>query len=246
MRRLLAVFAHPDDETFSIGGTLARLAAGGARTALYIATDGAAGRSSGVELSGRAELARVRRAELLRAAGVLGVGRVFLAGWPDGELASQPADDVVADVARAIRLVRPQVVVTFGPEGAPNRHRDHRAISRATTAAFFLAGQATAFDGHAATRVQPWAPSRLFYFTWSEAIAQEFGVEGQPATCRVRVAEWTETKRRAFDEHRTQWDHRARFEQTLEEEERFFLASGPAGADGDLFAELPAADDRLS
>lgn len=219
---LLAVFAHPDDETFAAGGTLARAHAEGVRTALYVATDGAAGRASGMDVDGRAELARLRRRELLAAAGVLGVGRVFLPRYPDGELAAVPADDLVTDIVRAIRMVRPQVVVTFGPEGAPNRHRDHRAISRAATAAFFLSGE----------------PARLFYTTWSGGIAESFGVTGMPATCRVAVGDWLEVKRRAFDEHRSQWDHRSRFEMTIEPEELYFLASGPGTPERDLFSSL--------
>lgn len=202
---LLAVLAHPDDETFAIGGTLARLHDRGVRTALYVATDGAAGRASGVAVRDRAELARLRRAELLRAAGVLGVGRVIMPGWPDGELGAQDEDAVVGEIVRAIRLVRPDVVVTFGPEGGPNRHRDHQAISRFATTAVARSGGAP----------------RLYYFTWSERQRALFGVEGRPVTCRVNVARWMATKRRAFEEHRTQWDHRERFEETVDEREEF-------------------------
>ena len=60
MRRLAAVFAHPDDETFATGGTLAKYADAGARVTLYVATDGDAGRSSGIPFSSREELGRIR------------------------------------------------------------------------------------------------------------------------------------------------------------------------------------------
>ena len=222
-RTLLGVFAHPDDETFSIGATLPRLHAEGVRTAVYVATDGDAGRSSGLPVSDPADLARIRRAEMLKAAAVLRVGRVLMPGWPDGKLGDQDEGAVVAGIVRAMRLVRPDVVITFGPEGGPNQHRDHKAVSRAATAAF----SAAATGG--------WRPSRLFYCTWSERVAERFGVEGLPSDCRLDVAEWMETKRRAFDEHRTQWEHRARFEGTVNEVEEFALAAGPECAEGDLF-----------
>ena len=222
-RTLLGVFAHPDDETFSIGATLARLHAEGVHTALYVATDGAAGRASGVELRDRAELARMRRAEMLRAAALLGVGRVTMPGWPDGELGEQDQSRVIAGIVRTMRLVRPDVVVTFGPEGGPNRHRDHMAISRAATAAF----AAAPFDG--------WQPARLLQIAWSGRVAEHFGVAGPPVACRMNVGEWMEAKRRAFDEHRTQWDLRPRFEITVNEVEEFALAAGSPCADDDLF-----------
>ena len=122
-----------------------------------------------------------------------------------------------------MRLVRPDFVITFGPEGGPNQHRDHKAISRAATTAFAHAASGT------------WRPARLFYCTWSEQVAERFGVAGLPATCRLDVAEWMDLKRRAFEEHRTQWDHRERFEQTVNPLEEFALAAGSPGADDDLF-----------
>lgn len=220
---LLGVFAHPDDETFAVGATLARLADEGVRTALYVATDGAAGRSSGVATRDPQELARLRRAELLRAAGVLGVGRATMPGWPDGALGDQDFDAVLGGIVQTMRLVRPDVVVTFGPEGGPNQHRDHKAVSRAATAAFAAAGD------------DEWRPRRLFYFAWDQAITERFGVRSEPVTCRLDVAKWMEVKRKAFEEHRTQWDHRETFEFTVAAVESFALAAGPAGPGDDLF-----------
>lgn len=180
----------------------------------------------------------MRRSELLRAAAILGVGRVITGGRPDGALGAEDEDGMVADVVRSIRLVRPDVVVTFGPEGGPNRHRDHRVISRVTTTAFFVAGSATAYPNTPAAALPAWRPHRLFYFTWRERLARAFTAEGQPITCSLRVGDWLDAKRRAFEEHRSQWDHRERFELTLEEYEDFLLASGCGAADDDLFAGL--------
>src|SRR3712207_2572578 len=132
MPSIAGVFAHPDDETFSIGGTIAKYAARGVRWDLFCATDGDAGRSSGVPVGSRAELGALRRNELIAAARLLGVrGEIVARGYPDGGLAEVQPDQLVGDVVQFLRVARPDVVVTFGPEGAPNAHRDHREIGRA-------------------------------------------------------------------------------------------------------------------
>ena len=83
MERLTAVFAHPDDETFATGGTIARYASEGVRCSLYCATDGDAGRSSGIPVSSPAELGALRRAELRAACDVLGI-RTLVSGSHPG------------------------------------------------------------------------------------------------------------------------------------------------------------------
>src|SRR3954465_1931284 len=133
MHTLSAVFAHPDDETFSIAGTVASLVRRGVDCALFCATDGDAGRASGMVVGSREELGRVRRRELQEAARAIGFATVVTPGYADGALGAADQDALVGDVVRFLRERRPDVVVTFGPEGAPNLHRDHRAISRAAT-----------------------------------------------------------------------------------------------------------------
>src|SRR5690242_13982229 len=86
-RALLACFPHPDDETFAVAGTLAHYHRAGAALSLWTATDGEAGSDNGVR-GAPAALARTRRLELLRAAGVLGVDRLWAPGFPDGRLAA--------------------------------------------------------------------------------------------------------------------------------------------------------------
>jgi LmbE family N-acetylglucosaminyl deacetylase len=243
MRRLTAVFAHPDDETFAVGGTLARYADDGVRTSLYCATDGDAGRSSGIPVSSRAELGALRREELRAASDVLGLASVERGGHPDGELAAVDPELILAGIVRLIRRERPQVVLTFGPEGAPTRHRDHRAISRLATAAFLLADTTTAYPDQLAEGLAPHRPDRLVYVTWPDpAPGAELETEGQPTDVRVAVQAWLPRKQQAFEAHRTQHQHRAHFERlALFDTEDFFVAMGtpvPRGAT-DLFAGLP-------
>ena len=223
--RAAAVFAHPDDETFSIGGSIAGYAARGVHWDLFCATDGDAGRSSAVPVSSRAELGALRRNELIAAARLLGVrGEIVTRGYPDGALGDVPADQLVGDVVRFLREARPDVVVTFGPEGAPNAHRDHRVISRAATAAFHLAGSPTAYPDQ---QLGSHAPARLFYVTWAPPGPDSpHTVHGVPATVRVDVRRELEFKRRAFDLYATQRELRDRFEALgLTDDEWFALAA---------------------
>jgi LmbE family N-acetylglucosaminyl deacetylase len=242
MRRLSAIFSHPDDETYATGGTLAKYAAEGVELSLYCATDGGAGRSSGIPVSSREELAALRRNELLVACRILGVRTVVHGGHPDGALAAVDPDVVLSEIVDLLRRERPDVVVTFGPEGAPTKHRDHRAISRLATAAFLLAGTTTAFPEQLADGVTPHRPARLCYVTWPKpGPGAPFDTEGQPIDIRVDVRDWHERKMEAFLAHRTQLQHRATFEAVaMTDTEDYFLMHGvpvPSGS-GDLFAGL--------
>lgn len=241
MPSLSAIFAHPDDETFSIAGTVAGLARRGVECSLFCATDGDAGRASGMAVGSREELGRVRRAELGEAARVVGFAPVVTPGYADGALGAADQDALVGDVVRFLRERRPDVVVTFGPEGAPNLHRDHRAISRAATAAFFLAALPTAYAEQIAGGLAPHAARRLLYVTWAPPAPGESGPYGVAAALRVDVSASLDVKRAAFEAHRTQHDHRPEFERLgLVSEEWFALASGVPFSDGaaDLFAGL--------
>lgn len=236
MSALLAILAHPDDESFAVAGTLIRVHRSGGTVALVAATDGEAGRTSGVRADTREDVARLRRRELLAAAGILGIDRIFTLGHPDGRLGQVPADDLVAELVGVIREVRPQVVLTFGPEGAPNAHADHRAVSRAATAAFHLAGNGSLH----LERGAPWAAARLYYLTWTGPSSVN-GMTALPVSCRIDITGEIDLKRAAFAAHRSQQHHLEHFEAELRPHEEFFLASGtpqPAPVTDDLFAGL--------
>ena len=227
MRRLTAVFAHPDDETYATGGTLARFASEGARCSLYCATDGDAGQSSGIPVASRAELGAVRRAELRAACAVLGVETIVCGGHPDGGLHHVDPEVVMGEIVALIRREQPEVVITFGPEGAPTRHRDHRAISRLATAAFLLAGTATAFPEQLTGGIVPYRPAQLWYSTWPPpAPGEEPSTVGQPIDLAVDVTAWLPTKRAAFEAHRSQHVHRPSFDRlALRDQEYYFVVT---------------------
>jgi LmbE family N-acetylglucosaminyl deacetylase len=242
-RRIACVFAHPDDETFAVGGTLAHYAASGVPCDLFCATDGDAGRSSGVPVSSRAELAALRRNEVRAAARALGIQSVVFAGHPDGALAQADPNALIGEVVGFLRRTRPTVVLTFGPEGAPTGHKDHRAICRVATSAFFLAGLPTEYADQLTNGVEPHRSSRLFYVAWAPPPAEaDLTLHSVPATATITTAPWKEQKMAAFMAHTTQRDHYNRFvELGMTDVEYFALAAGvaqPRAMISDLFEGL--------
>jgi LmbE family N-acetylglucosaminyl deacetylase len=145
-------------------------------------------------------------------------------------------DQLIGDIVGFLREVKPDVVITFGPEGAPNAHRDHRAISRAATAAFYLAALPTAYPEQ---QRPTHAAARLFYVTWPPPGADSpYPTYGVPATARIEVRRELETKRRAFLVHATQQTLMDRFERLgLTEAEWYALAGGRRQAQ-DMISDL--------
>jgi LmbE family N-acetylglucosaminyl deacetylase len=167
----MAVLAHPDDESLGMGGTLAKYAAEGVETYVLTATRGDAGRFRGYpqgdpQHPGRAALASIREAELRAACAVLGVLEVSLLDYHDQELDRADPLEVIAAIAGHIRRVRPDVVLTFGPDGAYG-HPDHIAISQFTSAAIVAAGS-DSFPGRLKGAEAPHLVSKLYYVAWPE------------------------------------------------------------------------------
>jgi LmbE family N-acetylglucosaminyl deacetylase len=130
---LLAVFAHPDDESLASGGLLALAADAGARVAVLCLTRGEAA-DAGANEAVRRALAEQRTRELHEAAAVLGVTDVEVLDHPDGMLPWLDRESLEADIRRSIARIAPDVVVTFGPDGL-YWHPDHIAVCERTTAA---------------------------------------------------------------------------------------------------------------
>lgn len=171
--KLMAVLAHPDDESLGAGGTLAKYAAEGVEVAIVTATRGDAGRFHGhrpgdPEHPGPAELANIREAELRAAAATLGVRTVSCLDYGDGRLDRANPAAVVPDIAWHVRRHRPDVVLTFAPDGAYG-HPDHVAISQFTTAAMVAAADPDVAPPAGEKPLRPHAVSKLYYMAWSES-----------------------------------------------------------------------------
>jgi len=134
-RGLLAIFAHPDDESFRCGGTLALLARRGVRVQVLTATRGQAGSCGSPPFCTRDALPRVREHELGCACATLGIEPPILLDYEDGELAVLDEDEPVGQVLAVMRQVQPDVLLTWPPDGLSG-HLDHCAVSRWTSVAF--------------------------------------------------------------------------------------------------------------
>ncbi len=173
-RRLLASLAHPDDETFGPGGTLAHYAQHGTEVHLICATRGEVGTVDPELLQHASDVAELRQAELDCAAQALGLTEVYQLGYRDSgmpgtadnehkeALAAADPETVVEQVTKIIRKVRPQVIITFDPIGG-YFHPDHIRMHEATVEAFRAAGDPNRYpDGP-----PPYQPTKLYYHTFS-------------------------------------------------------------------------------
>lgn len=149
-KSLLAIFAHPDDETFGCGGLLALFNRAGGVTAAISATRGEKGKLHLETPMTPEELARLRAEELKSAAKILGVSRADVFAYPDGSLDEQSEDEVVEKLLQIIKEFSPYALLTFGPNGGSG-HRDHIAIHKFAKRAF---REAQKFD----------SPPRELYF----------------------------------------------------------------------------------
>jgi len=146
--RLLAVFPHPDDESLGLGSTLARYSSEGVETFLLCATRGergwfdSAGPNPGLE-----GVARIREAELRCAAENLGLHEVSFLDYIDGDVDQARPEEIIGKIVSHIRRIKPQVVVTFGPDGAYG-HPDHIALSQFTNAALVCAADRNFVDAN--------------------------------------------------------------------------------------------------
>lgn len=176
---LLGVFAHPDDESFGPGGTLARYAAEGYAVHVIIATDGIAGSmEASTTLQEHESLAQVRSAELANAAVALGITTIWslpyrdsgMRGTPDNNhpdaLIQQPMDALIQEVLGYFRRLQPDVVLTHDPFGGYG-HPDHVRVCEAVTAAFHMAAHEAQQNGNGAT---PRGPQKLYYTAFDKRV----------------------------------------------------------------------------
>lgn len=265
---LMAVFAHPDDEAFGTGGTLSKYAAEGCDVHLITATRGEAGEIADPDLAITADLPFVREHELRCACQVYGVHPPRFLDYADGLLPLIHQGQAVGKVVRLIRELRPQVVITFGPEGIYG-HYDHIAVHRWTTIAVEMAADSDCFPHHVGQDCEPHQVSKLYFRVMPEeqlkvrrqreeptAMMMDgvpFRFVGRPLeeiTTVVDVSDYLEQKVRGIQCHATQVGRENRFDGVEDEElraagfdkEHYLLAQSTVGwpdeKETDLFAGL--------
>ena len=264
---VLAAFAHPDDEGFGCGGTLAMLVSRGARVTLVCGTNGDVGEISDPALATPETLWQVRQEELRRAMDVTGVGDLRFLNYRDsGMVGSEDnrhpnalhqadAGQVVDRIAEVMNETQPQVVLTHDPSGGYG-HPDHIAMCRHVTAAFSkFAGQGGPKDSRALYYVC--FPRSNFRRMWREMLdlgitppfasmdIDSLGTPDDEVTVTRDVSEYVDTKIASLDCHQTQLDPNGPFAQLPQELNReymrteyFTLVPGAGGETRDILEEI--------
>jgi LmbE family N-acetylglucosaminyl deacetylase len=207
---VLAIFAHPDDESLACGGTLARLADAGVRVILFCATRGERGGPTGPVRDDALALVRVQ--ELRCAAATLGLSDVILMDHPDGELGWDRVPEFQAQIVATVRRYTPHAVITFGADGL-YWHQDHIGVYERTITALHSLGALAPPLYHVtlprgiirplfeAALSRGWAPPRKGF--WS-LVPDAFGLHANPPTVIVDVQPWVARKVAAILCHETQ------------------------------------------
>jgi LmbE family N-acetylglucosaminyl deacetylase len=223
--KLLCVTAHPDDECFAFGGALMLAAEAGVETSVICFTDGQAATNRGAAASG-ADLGRMRREEFAASCKILDVTHHELLDYQDAQLEFADFSATAAILVKRIRDWKPQVVLTFGLDGAMNTHADHTMVSAFTSAAFHWAASPKRFPELGPIHVA----QRLFYNTTN------FFLPGRPAplpapwTVTLDVSRVVERKFAAFAAHTSQLPIMDKFRSSFEKraaQEFYTLAATP-------------------
>ena len=260
---VLAVFAHPDDEGFGCGGTLAALVAGGHHVTLICATNGDVGEISDPALATPETLPSVRQGELRAAMDLTGIQDVrFLnyrdsgmPGWEDNDhprsLFQAPEETVVKQVEAVIREIRPDLVITHDPTGGYG-HPDHVTICQRTEAAV----ERCQSDGSPLLYYVCF-PRSFFQRIWNKMIelglrppfsaddTEALGTPDDEVTTTLNVGQYVAVKKESLERHRTQIESDGPFTKLPQEfmqeimSVEFFQRVPQQGAETrDLLAEL--------
>jgi N-acetylglucosamine malate deacetylase 2 len=200
VRKLLFIGAHPDDETFFAAGTIARYASEGVCVSVACATRGERGSTAG--LCSIEDLPKIREAELRDAMRILGVQSIHFLPYEDQKLAAAPMEDMRRRLIEVIRKERPQIAITFDPDGA-NQHPDHVAISRFSSDAVTAAADARWYPElgapHAIDRLLWTPPTVIFRYPEKTDFLKEPGID-----FLIDTTPWSEQKTAAIRAHRSQ------------------------------------------
>ena len=268
----MVVVAHPGDESFGFGGAIAAAAAEGAYVVVVCVTRGwfdarltekapsPGGKNRDVKLDAITwrNLDTVREDELRRSVSLLGVRVVRMLDYSEGDLDRVDQDQLVGRLVEPIRMHRPEVILTFGPDGITG-DPDHIVLSRAVDAAYRLAGEPLAYEDDLEEDQVAWRTAKLYHLVvprervsavlGDRAPAEGFGSASEP-TLAVELGELAQLKLAAIQRHVSQtgsagpfhdWDPASR--DAWLSTEHYRLAASvfdhPAGGESSLFDGLP-------
>jgi LmbE family N-acetylglucosaminyl deacetylase len=202
IQRLLAIFAHPDDESYRAGGTLALLALKGVQVWVLCATRG----ELGILKKDSEETGQIRQTELECACRALGINLPSFLDYRDGTLPQVDEKEAVGHVVRTIRKLRPQILLTWPPSGVSG-HPDHVAVSNWTEKAIQLAGDPLAYPEQ---KEAPHAVDTLYQIVIPSSLAEVLTmphlntVPDDEVTLTVDVSAVWDAKMAAIRCHRSQ------------------------------------------
>jgi LmbE family N-acetylglucosaminyl deacetylase len=241
MLRLMCVTAHPDDEAGGFGGTLRLCHDSGVETCVLCLTPGQAASHRGNARDDK-ELAEIRRREFAASCEILKVTRGVVLDYADGQLHRLDLYTVVCEITRFVREFRPQVMITFGPEGAITAHPDHSMASVFATLAYEWAGRSNRYPDHFKQELTPHRVQKLYYGTANFTLPERQPVSLPPITAQIDIAKYLDSKIAAFHAHSSQAPLFPIFENTVRQRgnyEFFHLAAaaypGIARQETDLF-----------
>jgi LmbE family N-acetylglucosaminyl deacetylase len=244
MMRLLGITAHPDDEVGAFGGTLLLYRSRGVETHVICLTPGQAATNRGQAKSDE-ELAVIRRAEFAASCKILQVTEAQVLDYPDGGLNRADFFSVVGDLARRVRMIKPHLILTMGPEGAITGHPDHAMASIFATMAFHWAARKDRYREQLDEGLTPHRAQKLYYCTAPFSLPDRQPVSPPPCTATIDVSSFLETKIRATQAHVTQAPLMELFARTLRkfgQKELFHLAAvnqpSTLESETDLFAGI--------
>jgi LmbE family N-acetylglucosaminyl deacetylase len=240
MLRLMVITAHPDDEAVGFGGTLCLYGDRGVETCVLCLTPGQAATYRGGARNDH-ELAAIRRNEFAASCEILKVSRAAVLDYPDGQLHRQDLYRVVCELTLHVRDFRPQVMLTFGPEGAVTGHTDHSMTSVFGTLAFHWAGRSNRYPDQLKDGITPHRAQKLYYSTANFSLPNRPPITLSPASAIIEIGHYLEAKIAAFKAHATQAPLWPLFETHVRQrarQEMFHLAaavqSGPVVRETDL------------
>lgn len=216
--KVLLSYAHPDDETFTLAGSIIKWVKSGHQVSLITATYGQMGLSADIKVESPEHLGQIRKGEMENAAKITGISKIHYFGLMDGELEKEPTDQLVGHISSIIQSEQPDVVITFEKNGGSN-HPDHIKMSLASTIAF------KHYLKHSKKHVRLYhsVTPQSYYAEFAKAgvantgFGEPKGVPDEHITTIIDVTDVFDLKMKAIESHKTQWKDVERYKSRMQQ-----------------------------
>jgi LmbE family N-acetylglucosaminyl deacetylase len=216
--KVLLSFAHPDDETFTLAGSIIKWVKAGHQVSLITATYGQMGLSADIKVDSPEHLGQIRKGEMENAAKITGISKIHYFGLMDGELEKEDTNDLVSKISEIMQSDQPDVVITFEKNGGSN-HPDHIKMSLASTRAFndYLK------KARKHVRLYHTVTPRSYYAEYAKAgvantgFGEPKGVPDEQITTILDVTDVFDLKMTAIECHKTQWKDVERYKSRMQQ-----------------------------